>query len=529
MKKYIYQYRFYFLGALLCTLLSSLFAVVLQFFKGDVLDSAAAGQWEETVCYGILLVVFILLEIAFYFFFRWFLAKFVVGCTRSLKEDIFSSILRKTYVRYRDIPQGAYLAKLTSEADAIKSRFFDMILSFWEILWKILFVSVALFLLDWRIAVVTLVLLTMPLYVPKLIENRLQTAQSAYLQANSETIAKLNDWLYGFEIIKNYSIENQIMARFSESNRHTMDRMLSDNMLSNLAQLLTTLISYLSYFIVLGCSAWLVLRGDFSAGDFFVAVGMIDQLSWPLISLSQIIHHLVAIQPTCRTMEEFLADSQGPEEKGLTGFQDGFCFQDVTFGYDDGVPILQDMNFTIQKGKRYLFRGPSGCGKTTAMNLLLRYYDTWSGRILVDGRDLADYGNSYGCMTVLRQDAVLFQDTLRNNLTMYQQIEDSVLIGLLMDLGLDKFANSQALDGMITENGSNLSGGERKRICLARALLRNTDLLILDEPLANLDRKTAGKIEELILSIQDRTLIVVSHQFSAEKQSCFDGVLDFAK
>ena len=108
---------------------------------------------------------------------------------------------------------------------------------------------------------------------------------------------------------------------------------------------------------------------------------------------------------------------------------------------------------------------------------------------------------------------------------MYQDIPDDRLIQLLNALGLSKFANKRALDEEVTENGANLSGGEKKRICLARALLRDTDVLILDEPLANLDETTACRIEDLILSIKGRLLIVVSHQFSEEKLKQYDDVI----
>ena len=100
---------------------------------------------------------------------------------------------------------------------------------------------------------------------------------------------------------------------------------------------------------------------------------------------------------------------------------------------------------------------------------------------------------------------------------------------MLENLGLKKFATEKALDEIITENGFNLSGGEKKRICLARALLRDTDILIFDEPLANLDDTTAKKIEDILLSIEDKLVIIVSHQFSDEKLQCFDNIIDLQK
>ena len=159
---------------------------------------------------------------------------------------------------------------------------------------------------------------------------------------------------------------------------------------------------------------------------------------------------------------------------------------------------------------------------------MLRYYDADSGGITIDGTPIEDYGSTYGCMTVVRQEAILFHDTLRNNLTMYQNIPDGKLLEVLRSVGLDRYANLQALDGVLAEGGANFSGGEKKRICLARALLRQTDVLILDEPLANLDEATADKVEDLLLSIAGKTLLIVSHQFSEGKLGAFDRVLNFA-
>ncbi len=529
MKEYQKKNRRYFVGALITILISTIFAVALQFFKGDVLDYAVAGEIKETICYVCLLIAFIICEVLSYFCYKQFSAKFVVRCTGELKHDIFESILGRSYVAYKERSQGEYIAKYTNEADTIKERRFSMLPMFWEILFKIIFVSVALFILDWRVAIITIVLLTTPLYIPKIIEKRLQNAQSAHIQAVEDNLTKVNDWLSSFEIIKNYSIEQKILSRFKVVNNNAMDKCLKETQLGAVSQLITTLISYLSYFIVLACSAWLVWKGDFSAGDFFVAIGMIDQLSYPLISLAGITRQLIAIKPVCDGMKDFLAEStlSGCESE-LSGFQSDIQFSDVSFGYDEKLPILDGFNFTIKKGGRYLIQGPSGCGKTTTVNLLLRYYDINKGTILVDGDAITDFSSTYGCITVVRQEAILFHDTLRNNLTMYQDIADDRLLHILTEVGLEKYATTNCLDYMIEESGANFSGGEKKRICLACALLRNTDVLILDEPLANLDIVTVDRIEDLILSIEGRTLLVVSHQFSPEKLSAFSEVIDFS-
>ena len=528
MKKYEYRNRRYFAGALISILCSNLFAVSLQFFKGDVLDYAVAGDVNSTVLYGALLIAFILGEVFLYFVHKRLSAKFVVGCTRNLKQDIFASIFSRSYVSFKEHPQGEYLSKYSNEADTIKSRRFSMLPMFWDILSKIVFVSIALFLLDWRIAIITIALLTTPLYIPKLIEKPLQNAQAESINAVEHALSRATDLLSGFEVIKNFSAEHAIISRFYSVNDHASDKCLQEEQLSAVAQLITTLISYLSYFIVLACSACLVWSGDFSAGDFFVAIGMIDQLSYPLISLAGITRQLIAIRPTCQMMETFIEDTNPLQEVNRAEtFNQCIQFRGVDFAYDASTPILSDFNLTIEKGKRYLLQGPSGCGKTTAVNLLLRYFDATNGSIFIDGQNINAFDSTYGFMTVVRQEATLFNDTLRNNLTMYQYMPDAELLSVVNSVGLEKYASVEMLDSMVSEDGSNFSGGEKKRICLARALLRHTDVLILDEPLANLDAATAEKIEDLLLSIKNKTLLVVSHQFTAEKLSAFDSVVNF--
>lgn len=529
MKKYLKDNRAYFTGVLVCILISSMFAVVLQFVKGTVLDNAILGVAKTTAASALLLVVLILLETLFYYLYNRFSVKFVVSCTKHLKHDIFESIMQRSYTGYIEHPQGEYIAKYTNEADAIKNRYFSMLPLFWEIFLKIVLVSIALFLLDWRIALITVLLLTTPLYIPKLIEKQLQKAQSEYIQSVEINLSRVSDWLSSFEIIKNFSIERKILERFRPVNDTAMEKYLRDSQLGVLSRLITMLISYLSYFTILAFAAWLVVIGDFTAGDFFVAIGMIDQLSYPLISLAGIIQQLLSVKPSCLSMQHFISIPAGKRDGiRIKNLNSEIRFRDVTFAYDEQAPVLQNFTLSISKGERCLIKGPSGCGKTTAVNLLLRYYDPATGVITIDDMPLTDFEDTYDLITVVRQDALLFNDTLRNNLTMYQEMVDDKLIVMLQRLGLSKHATETALNSIVTENGSNLSGGEKKRICLARALLRNTDVLILDEPLANLDSETAGMIEDLLLSIDGKTLLIVSHQFAEQKLTVFDQVIDFA-
>jgi len=217
MKKIRQKNNLWFAGAWICIFASNLFAVTLQFLKGDVLDQALLKEAGKTAGAALLLIVMILCETGFYFCFRLFQERFVTGCTGCLKQEIFRSTLNRNYISYREKQTGEYLAKYTNEADTVRSRYLSMQLVFRDIFLKVVFVGAALFILNVRIAVVTFVLLTMPLYVPKLIEKKLVAAQEEYLEAVKENLAAVNDWLSGMEVIKNFSLEAKIMERFGKS------------------------------------------------------------------------------------------------------------------------------------------------------------------------------------------------------------------------------------------------------------------------------------------------------------------------
>ena len=170
-----------------------------------------------------------------------------------------------------------------------------------------------------------------------------------------------------------------------------------------------------------------------------------------------------------------------------------------------------------------MIKGESGSGKTTLINLLLGFEKLDSGNIFINGK-VCETKDILGKISIVRQDIFLFNDTFRNNISLYEDVNDENILKVLNTINLTKFSSVEGLDAMIENSGINLSGGEKRRIMLARALIRKKDVLILDEPLANLDKNNAHLIEDLILKINDVTLIVISHTFSEGKLKEFDKI-----
>lgn len=529
MKKYIKSNWKPLLLAITFSVLASIFAVRVQFLKGDVLDYALMKNFDNTLRYGLYLGLFIVLELGFFYFYDRNKGRFTVNSIKEVRLDYFKGLLTKDYPSFLKKKQGEYIAQYTNEMGIIENQYFATIPMLAEIIIKITVVSISLFILDYRIAIVTLVLLTMPLYVPKLVEKKLQNAQMEFVNQFENHIKSITDWLNGFEIIKNFSIEKNIKEKFIESNDTTMEKNLKKRQLGYLARTISAMLSYFSHFIILVFAAYLVLSGDFSAGDFFIAVGMIDQLSYPIISLSYFMQDLVSVKPVNKLILEFINQKpmkHGTIEISKKDFKE-VLFKDVSFGYEDHENIINNLSMKFSRDKQYLLKGVSGSGKTTSMNLLLDYYKPSTGTVKINDIPVNEIKNLNGIITVMRQDAILFEDTLRNNITMYQEVSDEKIISILSKVGLDRYTNHDSLDMLIQEGGTNLSGGEKRRVTLARSILRETPILILDEPLANLDEKNAKAIETQLLSIKDRTIIMISHQFSLENVVKLDEVIEF--
>lgn len=522
MKKVVKGHLRYLVFATLFTVAAGFGGTYVQFIKGSLLDSALAGTGSMTLHLSIMLFCVIALEIAAYYGYDYFRGRFSVANIKTMRALYFKRLLKRSPVEVMATQRGEFIAEYTDQIDQVNQGHLGNIPLLIDIIAKMIIVSVSLFVLDYRVALLTLFLLTIPLYLPKLIEKRLQRARNASIESFQKHLGSIVEWLSGFELIKNYSIERVIYKKFEISNGDVAEKLFKSKKITYISKLITSLLSYMSHFIVLVVTAALVLNGDFTAGDFFIAVGLIDQLSYPIIAVSAYLQEYLSTKPTARKVEELIEEKQGDENRTviLSDISD-VVFDSVNFAYDDATPILNNFTLNVASGEKCLLMGQSGSGKTTSMDLLMGYYDIQQGEIRLNGVDARKIKNLNEHIAVMRQDPVLFNDTLRSNLTMYQEMNDAEPIDLLKRLNLNKFANAEGLDSIIQEGGSNLSGGERKRIALARTLLRNAPITIIDEPLANVDAETAERIENMLCEASGGIIFVITHHFSPEKRSAF--------
>ena len=233
---------------------------------------------------------------------------------------------------------------------------------------------------------------------------------------------------------------------------------------------------------------------------------------------------------SCADGELFDALSENVREEGketLTDFSDKIEIKDLTYGYEPENPVLNDLSVQLDAGKSYAIVGGSGSGKSTLLNLLMGSSSDYQGEICIDGVSIKNIESEslYQLITSVQQNVFVFNDTIRNNVTMFHDFSDDEVTLALKRSGLSEFIAQRGESFVCGENGANLSGGERQRISIARALLRKSPVLLVDEATAALDAATARAVSSSILDLSGMTRIVVTHRLEEAILRRYDQIL----
>lgn len=336
-----------------------------------------------------------------------------------------------------------------------------------------------------------------------------------------------------FRLVKGNNLEERSRQEFAQKSGSVQSKGYMIDKLSSYIDFVQNLLFFTVIFGVLLLIAYFAGIGYVSAGYIVLVVNIISAISNPFSQALQKIPLLKAAQQIYQSIDESLEPlaKEVAESESFSGFTKEIKMVDVSFSYED-EPTLKDINLVFEKGKKYLLIGPSGGGKSTIIRLLHKYISPGKGEVLVDGVNLAQI-NSEDYLKYLanvEQHVFLFEDSLKNNLTLYNDYPQAEIDAAIAASGLDEFIKKQpqGLEEQILDNGKNISGGEKARIAIARALLRQSEIILLDEAFASLDDQIALAIEKRLLALQGVTVIMVSHVIFAESLKLYDHVYNIA-
>lgn len=375
---------------------------------------------------------------------------------------------------------------------------------------------IGLFIIDYRMSILVIIFIPIKCIVMKYFAKKQKSIMEDFIRRNQEYAKWFGDTVGGIKEVKLFNIFDKKHNEFLIRQKGIIDKQKQMNMLSQwniitdsiMVQLLSTVL-----YIVGGS---LVFDLQLSVGSVFAFITYSSYVTGPISAILNIGYLLSGIIPSTKRYYEFM-DLQEETESGkhLEPIFGELRLQNVSFSYEVGKPVLRAVNLTFPKGSKTALMGRNGSGKTTIINLLTRVYNPVSGYILLNETDISEISlHKYRNMvSVVSQQIYLFNDTIRNNICLYQNVSDEVIRAACNESGLEDFLKEVSLDYVVGQNGAMLSGGQKQKIALVRALVHDKPIIIFDEVTSNTDSYSEYQINNLLHTrLKNKTVIIITHK-----------------
>ena len=455
--------------------------------------------------------------------------KFYAKAMSQYKNYVFTELSKKSISAFSGENTAIYLSALSNDANDIESGYLANI---FPLICDVLLFIGALAMMIWYSPILTLVAIAvsfLPILASILSGNRMAEAETAVSKKNETLTATLKDSLSGFSVIKSFRAEKAICEQFAQNVKAVASAKCHRDRVAVILYSMGNFTGILAQFGVFFVGAWLTVteRGA-SAGIVMSFVQMMNYIINPISRVPYILAKRKAafalIDKLARALNNNVRDEGAHIPLTLS---DGIHMDNVTFSYDGEKEALSHVTTTFEAGKSYAIVGGSGSGKSTLLNLLMASYSNYEGTIHFDDNELRNISSAslYELVSLIQQNVFVFNNSVRDNVTMFHPFDDNAVNQALALSGLSEFIARRGEDALCGENGCNLSGGEKQRISIARSLLRKSPVLLMDEATAALDTQTAFRVIGSILDLKGLTRIVVTHALDETILKRYDKIL----
>ena len=530
MKRYLLKSKKLFLINVFFVVLDSFLYTTLVFVIKELIDISVSKELTKFPKVLTFAIIYILLILTTTYFRKIFLAKYIKFNVSTLRNDVFKKLISRNKKDFCSENTANYISIINNDIEILQRNYFYNFLIILQAICSFIIACVGLFKLNIYIAIAILTLSMLPVAVPYIFAKKLAILKKSYSDNFSQFIRIAKDFLSGFEVIKSFNIQNKIYSKYNQINNELENSRYNFSKFNARTGFVVDAFSYAAQFAAYGIGTYLIIKDKTTIGTFVAAIQLMEFISAPVRNISGIIGSFKSVKLISKKVLNIL-DEKTPEEKGIhkNSFDHSIEFKDVSFSYIDGKETLKNISFRINKGEKYAIVGKSGSGKSTILKLLLKYYDEYTGEILIDelNNKHIDSSSIYNLISVIQQDVFMFDTTIKENIALFENYETDTLNRIFKNAGISDFINSleHKENSHIGENGSSISGGEKQRVALARAFIRNTPILALDEATASLDNETSFTIEKSLLKMKEITLLVVTHKLSEQLLKEYDKII----
>jgi len=506
----------------ICLLVMSLDGIVTPYFIGQFTNVMTAKEFDKVPFLLIAWLLMLLLLMTAVFSNSYFFGKIRRLINIELKDKVF----RRSYGKgNEEVASSEYVATITADIKQIERDFVDNSMAFiYSILQGVVTLGFLL-VVSWKVGLVFVMLGFLPTLVPRFTSKWLQKGTEGWQQANQEYIKTLEDGLQGRSLLKRYQAVGFFFKQILGSLTREENNYFSMNIRQRASSFLVGVLYSISTMASLSFGAWMVIQGELTVGTLITVYMAADRVVTPLISLANFYNEMTATAPLLRKVLDEKPKGQVISEPVFSKSDKHIVsLMDVSVGFEATNPILKNVNLNVTQGDRLLIEEPSGSGKSTLVKIMMNELSPLAGDIQY-GRSLK--GDLRDQFAVVEQQPFVFHNTLRYNLVLGKEVSDEELFHVLESVGLTQFATETGLNTELGSGHHQLSGGELKRLEVARALLYNKNILVVDEALSGLDDASADGLNRLIMDYPG-TVIDIEHRLDNEISDRFNKKLSLS-
>lgn len=530
--KYIKPYK----GLLALAILSAIISVSLTLYipvlTGNAIDNII-DKGNVNFENVLQIIIYIAVGVAGVAIFQWTMTYF----TNVISYKTVRDLRRDVFCKFNDVPlsyidthsHGDLISRVINDVDAVGDGLSQMFLQLFSGIVTILGTMVFMFIIDWRIALAVIILTPLSLFVAAFIGKMTHNRFARQQQLQGDISSYVEEYVGNQRIVKAFSYEDRAFENFEKYNQELYTVGFKAQFAGALANPSTRFVNATVYAAVGIFGAITAIAGTLSVGQLSCFLTYANQYTKPFNEVTGVLTQLqTAIAAAGRVFDVLDAEDE-PEDKPdsikVENCKGNVKIENVNFSYVKDKPLITDFSLDVKSGSHIAIVGPTGCGKTTFINLLMRFYDIDSGKISIDGVDIKDMERDelrklYG---MVLQDSWLFCGTIMENLKYGNpNATDEQVIEAAKAAYAHSFIRKMpdGYDTMISEGGGNLSQGQKQLLCIARAMLSNPTMLILDEATSSIDTLTEIRVQKAFAKImQGRTSFVVAHRLSTIKES----------
>ena len=462
-------------------------------------------------------------------------ARVSYSIVRDIRRDAFANMEKLGMSYFDKTPAGSIVSRLTNDTETISEMFSGILSSFISAVFIFLTTLYTMLVLDFRLTALVLLFLPLIFLLVNLYRKKSVKIIEKTRSLLSDINSKLAENIEGIRIIQAFNQEKRLQSEFDEINQeHLVYAYRSVALDALFLRPAMSLLKLLGYAVLMAYFGYRGLYLGITAGTMYAFIQYINRLFDPLIEVTQNFSTLQTSMVSAGRVFALIDERtyEPLQENGQAKVKEGnIRFEHVCFSYDGKHPILDDISFSVNKGETIAFVGHTGSGKSSIINVLMRFYEFQSGRVLLDDVNIRDYSQEELRKNIglVLQDPFLYHGTIKSNIAMYQEISDDQVQAAAAFVDADSFIQElpQGYDAPVSERGSSFSTGQRQLLAFARTVASQPKILILDEATANIDSETESLVQASLAKMrQGRTTIAIAHRLSTIQDANCIYVLD---